>query len=116
MSSKVALVAVTMAEKMFMKLRTARRRTQQITVTEEALLEMAAVCRKHGASFVVALLACDENVKHHYREFLRKNDVQVIDCVYPVTPQMMSSDGLHPNGRLNSLYAEKITRAIKGRD
>jgi hypothetical protein len=107
------LVTSTTAEKMYMKLKTLRRSSQQTMVTEKVLLEMDALSMKHGSAFTVLLLSCEENVKKHYTTFLHDNNMGVVDCVYPMTGKMVADDGRHPNERLNSLYSKRIAEALK---
>lgn len=109
-----SLVTVTMAEKFYMNLKTLRRSSQQTTlVTQKILMELSDACRRHGADFIVALLSCSEDYSNHYLQFLRNNDIKAADCVSPVTAEMAADDGRHPNGRLNSLYSERIAHVLR---
>jgi hypothetical protein len=108
-----SLVTVTMAEKFYMNLKTLRRSSQQTLVTQKTLLELNDACRRHGADFIVALLSCSGDYKDHYLQFLRNNDIKAVDCVRSVTGEMAADDGRHPNGRLNSLYSERIAQALR---
>ena len=64
---------------------------------------------EYNAMFVTVLLSADKNTKEHYTKFLMENDIQVIDCGYDMTRDMEVPGEGHPNGKMNSLWAQCIS-------
>ena len=81
-------------------------------VTEKLLLEMNTVSASHGAEFIVVLLSASEQAKNRYMNFLRKNNIQVIDCIFPFTEEFIIHGEGHPNERMNALWAERIAEEL----
>jgi hypothetical protein len=108
-----SLASMALLEKYFAQIKTRKRRSQRRTVTEKLLLEMNELAMAHGTEFVVAMLLADEQIKTHYVNFLRENLIETIDCVYPLTPGRQVNGEGHPNGTMNSLWAECIARGIR---
>jgi hypothetical protein len=106
------LTIVSLAEKAFMKLKTNRRKSQKSMVTEQLLIEMQGLCNKYGISFIVAMLSFNEQEKDHYLKFLLDNNIMVADCVRQITPELRIKGEIHPNGKLNSIWAECIADFI----
>ena len=90
------------------KFRTKRKRE----VTEKLLLEMNKISISHGAEFNVALLSASEEAKNSYVNFLQKNNIKVIDCIFPFTEGLIVPGEGHPNGKMNALWAERIAKEI----
>lgn len=95
-------------------LKSLRRRFQRRLVTEKLLLEMNRLSKENGTIFMVALLHFGDNPKQksHYINFLEKNHIEAVDCVYPMTPEMKVKGEGHPNGKMNTLWANCIAKAI----
>jgi hypothetical protein len=108
-----ALVKV--LESAYMKLKTIQRCSQKRLATEQILLEMNKVSQAYGANFGVVLLRMDDSTKDHYVNFFRRNNLEVFDCAYKIgdTEEMKVPGEGHPNGKMNSLWAECISGMLK---
>ena len=96
----------------YMRVRTRRRDSQKRQVTEKLFLELSNLAKNHGAKFLVVLLYPSEKQRLHYLEFLQANGIQVVDCTYPMTEEMKVRGEGHPNGKMNTLWAECIGEAL----
>lgn len=81
-------------------------------VTEKVLLEMKKITNQHGTTFVMVLLYADTEAKSHYMSFCRANNIPCVDCIYPITSEMQVPGEGHPNGKMNSLWAERIANEL----
>ena len=99
---------VTLVGQSWMDLSTRDRVSRARAVTERLLLEMKAVTEARRARLVVVLLHAGPGVRAHYRSFLREQGVQVVDCVRELTSELTVPGEGHPNGVLNTLWAECI--------
>jgi hypothetical protein len=81
-------------------------------VTQRLMLEMDGLCKQNKADFSVILLAMNRQDKEYYTGFLNRKKVTTIDCVRPLTPGMMVPGEDHPNGRLNTIWADCIAKAV----
>lgn len=104
--------AITMVERKFVELKTSSREKQAGAVTKKLLLRMQELCHKHGAEFVIAILNLNDEVKADYMTFMKRNNLMVIDCAFPLTEVMKVKGEGHPNGRMNSKWAKGITEFI----
>jgi hypothetical protein len=100
-----SLASIALIEKAYIQIKTMNRTSHKQLLTEQVLLEMNRITEKYGAKFVVALLLVDHEAKRDYTRFLKANNIQVIDCAYPLTADMIVAGEGHPNGRMNSLWA-----------
>jgi len=107
-----SLATIVLIEKVYMKIKTMNRNSQKRLVTEQILLEMNRITEKYGAKFVMVLLMADQETKSHYMSFCKTHNIRCIDCVYPLTPEMKVVGEGHPNGRMNSLWAECTANAL----
>lgn len=96
-------------------MRTQNRIFQKRIVTEQILLEMNRITKQYGATFILVLLWADNDTKSHFRSFAQAHNIRHIDCAYPKTPEMQVAGEGHPNGKLNSLWAECIANALDDR-
>ncbi len=107
-----SLATVTFAQDLFLKWRNRNRAPQKRNVTEKLLVEMNTLCQHNQAKLFVVLLSMGKNAKSHYKTFLQHNHINFLDCVYPMTPERRLSDDWHPNGTMNSLWANCIGEAM----
>jgi hypothetical protein len=89
------------------------RERQRRAVTERLLLEMNRLVRRNGARFCVALLHFSRAAKVHYMKFLTSHGVDFVDCAYPMTPAMRVKGEYHPNGKMNTRFAECLAAKIR---
>jgi hypothetical protein len=88
---------------------TRKRESERRKVTEQLLLDMHEVCAEYDAPLIVALLHFEApDVKEHYVDFLRKQRLDFVDCVEPLTPEMKVPGEGHPNGAMNTVWADCI--------
>lgn len=105
-----ALVAF--IEKSYMTLETRNRFLKKRSTTEQLLLQLNRVSQENNATFVVVILYSDKSTKEHYMKFLGENNVQVIDCSYDITKELIVPGEGHPNGQMNTLWANCISDAL----
>jgi len=84
-------------------------------VTEKLILEMRDLCKAQGAAFVFLPLRINARDKHQrYLEFARKNGISTVDCcdLFHPTSDLIVPEDDHPNEKLNSLWAERVGKAL----
>ncbi len=106
------LATIAYLEKLYMWITAHRREAQKRIVTEKLLVEMRELCKKYGSKFVTVLLNADDDISNYYKDRLEKSHVRFIDCHYPLTTEMRVPGEWHPNGRMNSLWAQCIQSAL----
>lgn len=94
--------------------RDAERTAQARQVTERLLLEMDRLSKQHGARLSVLVLYASTQGKAHYVDFLERHGVDVIDCAFPITRDLTVPGEGHPNGALNTRWADCIASTIDG--
>ena len=92
-----------------MKLRTSGREKQKRAVTENLLAEMNDLCAINNAELIIVILHGEEEEKADYISYLDEKHITWVDCVIPMTPEMTVVGEGHPNGRMNSLWADRIS-------
>ena len=100
----------------FLRRQLAGRDTQRIPVTLALLGEMAALVRKHGGRFVVAVLWDDPKARQ-YLDFLKSAGMESVDCSYrgpvnDVSKLFVEING-HPNRILHAWWADCLTGWLK---
>jgi hypothetical protein len=87
------------------------RRTQ---ATDSLLIGMRSRTERSGAAFGVVLLRFeDPALKKHYIDFLAREAIPTFDCAFPLVPAMLIQDNFHPNGIMNSRYAECVADGLR---
>ncbi len=99
-------------EQTYMKIKTRRRFKQKRKVTEAILLQMMNVTKEYDVTLVVVLLRAQNKTKSHYIDFFKRNNIQFIDSVYPMPNEMRVPGDGHPNGKLHSLWAQRISNDL----
>ena len=99
-------------ENLYMRMTARGRGESQRAVTEAILLEIDRLCAKYNAKFIVTILNADEDTTAHYKAFLERSRIPLFDCNYPLTEQMRVPGEGHPNGHMNSLWAECIQEKL----
>jgi hypothetical protein len=84
-------------------------------VTEKLLLEMNDLCRSYATDFVVAVLDMDDATRTHYSTFCRTNHIDFVNCIHPITPEWKVVGDGHPNGAMNTLWADDVNQALGSR-
>lgn len=105
-SATIALLA-----EIYMKARAGGRGAQARPVTERILLEMAATSEKFGARFLVVQLEPTRAPRNPWADFLEANQIQYLDCGFPYEEMIVPGEG-HPNGDVNTLWADCIAGAL----
>ena len=103
------MATVSFLQKMYMRPKNVRRRTQRRPVTEKLLLEMKSLCDAQRTHFIVAMLQSE-----HYIEFCREIEIDFVDCAFPLTSEMKVRGVGHPNGKMHTLWADCIAKKIDG--
>lgn len=110
-----SLAIVALFEKAYMKIKTRKRSLQRRIVTRKVLLQMKRVSDEFGAAFVVVLLHVKGRAKNYYMNFFNENNIQFIDCVYNMSNKMRVPGEGHPNGKMNTRWAECISASLDER-
>jgi hypothetical protein len=92
----------------------AERIAQAVPVTQEVLLEMDRLARRHGVRFVVVLLHAAPSAQAEYTAFLEKHQIDVVDCLVPLRPALQVPNEGHPNGRANLRWASCLEKNLFG--
>jgi hypothetical protein len=109
-----SLASIALVEKFYMDVTTRNRLSQKRQVTEQVFLQMNKISEEYNAIFVVVILYKDSlEGKEHYINFLRKSNIQVIDCAYDITDEMRVFGDGHPNAKMNTVFADCISDALK---
>jgi hypothetical protein len=104
---------INLLQKWYMKLKTKKRSSQQRHVTEKLLLRMRDICVKKRAKFLVVFLYLNEEMKAHYKAFLSENNVDFLDCAFPLTSEFRVPIEGHPNGMMNTRWVDCIEEKIR---
>jgi hypothetical protein len=89
-----------------------RRAAEPRRTTQAMLREMQALCAAHGTRLTVLFFWIDREGREDYAQFLRANGSGVANCARPVTLDLVIPGEGHPNGRLNALWADCVSRRI----
>ena len=73
---------------------------------------MRDLTERHGTRFAVAFLLAQEGRKEEYATFFRERHIPYLDCVEPLTEENRIPGEGHPNGRLNSVWAQCISEKL----
>lgn len=106
---------VNFVQTVVMNLQTRGREPQKRAVTEKLILEMRELCEKNHATFVTVMLSAEGDSKAHYTNFLRANNVRLIDCTLPIPPEMRIPGDGHPNAHIHSRWSECIASEVAQR-
>lgn len=73
---------------------------------------MNALTAAQETPFTVVLLQAEQEVREHYTAFLEGHGVPVIDCIRELTEELKVPGEGHPNGALNTVWAECIAAGL----
>ena len=107
-----SLASVYFLEQTYVRERGARRAEHTWGVAEQVALAMDQEARQHGARFVFLFLNSKPYPQIRYTKFLRSHSIPVIDCNRPFRLQWIVVNEAHPNGLLNTEWAECIEKAL----
>jgi hypothetical protein len=110
-----SLAVVALLEKAYMQLKTNQRLSGRRLLTEQILLSMNRTSKQHNAIFIVILLEIGKDAKAHYKNFLRANKIESVDCAFEITEDARVAGEGHPNGKMNTLWSQCISTALKDR-
>ena len=108
------LVSVRIAGDAWMHLVTWGREANGPEATKRLVLEMNRVARERSTAFAVVFLLAEEGKKDDYARFFEQNDVPWMDCVKPNDEDYRIPGEGHPNGELNSIWAECVSAKLPG--
>ena len=109
------LASINAVQQLYAKAISKTRGAGKREVTEKLILRMRDLCAEKGILFAAVLLyANDLRSKSHYVHFLRENGIRLIDCYdpigYPLTTDLVVPREGHPNGKMNTFYANCIAK------
>lgn len=108
------LASVNIAGKWLAKLQRWERTWKRRLVTEKLLKALQSESTKIKGAFAVLLLSASSEAKNHYTRFCRQEGISLLDCTSPLSdlPEMKVTGEGHPNGRMNSIWADCIARGF----
>ncbi len=110
------LETVGLLESAYNRLRCRGREKQYRTVTDALLIAMKELCEKNKAGFVDIVLTADEAAVERETAFGASHGIEVVNVShFPMRPEWELVGDPHPNGVLNTLWAEEIGRALGDR-
>lgn len=86
---------------------------QKRIVTEQIIIEMNKLCKSYGTKFVFVILSAKEDTKRHYKEYLEKKNIWVIDANIELTDELIVKGEGHPNGEVHSKWTDIILADFK---
>ena len=99
----------------YVKFKTANRRPQAVDVTKKILFEMKKLCARYQTVLYVVVLQMEPESKDVYKKFLEEIKIASFDCDRPefsLAEMKVLGEG-HPNGRMNSIWADCIEKEIQ---
>jgi hypothetical protein len=111
LDERSALVAF--AQDLFVRAGAWRRSAEPQRTTQAMLREMQALCAAHGVRLAVLFFWIDRDGHDDYARFLRAQGTGLVNCARPVTLDLVIPGEGHPNGRLNALWADCVSRRIR---
>jgi hypothetical protein len=106
------LVSVRMADDAYMHLLTYGRGGQSVEVTKRLIGEMSDLAGRHGVGFAVVFLVALDDKKDGYIRYFHERGVPYLECVRPLTEENRIPGEGHPNGALNSVWAQCISDGL----
>lgn len=92
----------------------ARHRTSTSTqVTGRLIIAMKFRANRRGVGFHVVLIQASARGRVHYRNFLRRHDIDFVDCIVPITKDLRVPGEAHPNGKANAIWSDCIGERIR---
>jgi hypothetical protein len=105
-------VLTRMAGDAYMHLLTWGRGEHGTEATKRLIAEMNALARRRATRFAVAFLLAEDGKKEAYTTFFAEHRIPYIDCVEPLTEDNRIPDEGHPNGKINSVWAQCISEKL----
>jgi hypothetical protein len=102
---------ITAAEDVYEGSRTFKRTSQGADVTRQIIIEMDKTAKQNGSEFIIVFLASENaQKKQDYLSFFSREQLNFVDCTHPKydTPEMKVPVEGHPNGKLNTYWADCI--------
>lgn len=108
------LASVAFAQDWTMTLEARSRESQAVAVTHELIREMNELASERQVEFAVVLLyGLKPERKLEYVKYLDEHGIEYYDCQHAKTPELIVPGEGHPNGRLNTLWAQCIARSLE---
>ena len=102
---KSALIAK--VEKKIMKIRSFKRSFSTTKISHEIILEMKKISESNDSVFMLVFLDdTPPDVLYKYITFLKKNDVNYLNCPIPRLKEFVVENEGHPNGKGHKIVAE----------
>jgi hypothetical protein len=110
LDERSALVAF--AQDLLARAQAARRVAEPRRTTQTMLREMQRLCAARGTRLAVVFFWIDREGLADYGRFLRANGIEVVNCTRPLTLDLVIAGEGHPNGKLNALWADCVSRRL----
>ncbi len=104
----------TALERLYAQFKDGQRLSYLRPVTERLFIEFHKLMASDGGKFIVALLTKHNNHnKWDYRNFLKENNIEYVDCGIELTVELKIKGEGHPNERANQDWAKCIQPKLK---
>jgi hypothetical protein len=107
-----SLASVYLLEQSYVRARGARRAEHTWGVAEQVALEMDRTAREHGARFAFVFLNSKPYPQMRYTKFLSAHSIPAIDCNRPFRLKWIVVNEGHPNGLMNTEWADCLAEAL----
>ena len=106
-------VLVTLLEEVFMKLKTKKRKKQQLIVTKEIILKMKNISNQFNSDFILVILDLNNpDKKEGYKDYFKKNKIKYVDCSVLLVDEMVLPGDYHPSEKAHSYYKKCLSDYI----
>ncbi len=105
-------VVIRMGGDAYMHLVTWGRGQEGPEATKRLIAEMNSLARRRATRFAVAFLVAEDGKKEAYTTFFAEHGIPYVDCVEPRTEDNRIPGEGHPNGKVNSVWAQCISEKL----
>lgn len=107
------LVSAHMAFMAYHKIKTRKRVRVANEISNLTIKQMDSISQANDADFYVLLLRVwGEESKQKQIEYLKANNIKYIDCHVPLTDKNTIKGDGHPDGSVNSIWAERVIKQL----
>lgn len=103
---------VSLAQKAYESSRSGTRAAQKTEATKLLMANMDQLVRQNGGQLLVVFLAGSAEKLADYQGYLDEQGVRTANCVFPMTADKVVKGEGHPNGAMNSQWAECLSNPL----
>jgi lysophospholipase L1-like esterase len=110
------LASVALVESMWARWQTRDRRgTNGQVVTDQLIVDIAELCRRHGVGFSNVILTLTERVRAARVAFAARHHIDLIDCNLDLSPSLTVPSEGHPNAVAHQRWGDCVATALTQR-